>query len=82
MRGLVIELPPELHMEVTRRAGQEPGSESAWVVEAVREKLAACAQLDTLRIAARVASARHMSVYWPRLPLPTQFQEMSGTGRA
>jgi hypothetical protein len=48
MRGLVVKLPPELHSEVTRRAGQEPGSESAWVVEAVREKLAACAQLEYL----------------------------------
>jgi hypothetical protein len=48
MSGFVVELPPELHAEVIRRAGEEPGSESAWVADAVREKLAACAQLEYL----------------------------------
>jgi len=48
MSGFVVELPAELRAEVTRRASQEPGGESAWVAEAVREKLAACAQLEYL----------------------------------
>lgn len=48
MKGFVVELPAELQMEVARRAGQKPGGESAWVAEAVREKLAACAQLEYL----------------------------------
>ena len=43
-----VELPAELWAEVVRRAGQTPGGGSAWVVEAVREKLAACAQLEYL----------------------------------
>src|SRR6516164_9265522 len=48
MNSFVVELPPELHAEVARRAGQGPGSESAWVADAVREKLAACAELEYL----------------------------------
>ncbi|MGH7223425.1 MAG: hypothetical protein ACRELF_09370 [Gemmataceae bacterium] len=48
MNGFVVELPTELQAEVARRASQKPGGESAWVAEAVREKLAACAQLEYL----------------------------------
>lgn len=48
MNGFLVELPAELQAEVARRASQKPGGESAWVAEAVREKLAACAQLDYL----------------------------------
>ena len=48
MNGFVVELPPELQAEVVRRASQKPGGESAWVADAVREKLAACAQLEYL----------------------------------
>ncbi len=48
MKSFVVELPPELREEVARRASQKPGGESAWVEEAVREKLAACAQLEYL----------------------------------
>ena len=48
MNGFVVELPAELHAEVTRRAGPKPGGESAWIADAVREKLAACAQLEYL----------------------------------
>jgi hypothetical protein len=43
-----VELPAELRDEVARRAGQGPGGESAWVADAVREKLAACAELEYL----------------------------------
>jgi hypothetical protein len=48
MNGFVVELPPELQPEVARRASQNSGGESAWVADAVREKLAACAQLEYL----------------------------------
>jgi hypothetical protein len=48
MNGFVVELPPELQAEVARRASQESGGESAWVADAVRERLAACAQLEYL----------------------------------
>jgi hypothetical protein len=48
MSGFVIELPADLREEVARRASQKPGGESAWVADAVREKLAACAQLEYL----------------------------------
>ncbi len=48
MNGFVVELPPELQAEVARRASQKPGGASAWVADAVREKLAACAQLEYL----------------------------------
>jgi hypothetical protein len=46
MNGFVVELPAELQAEVARRASQKLGGESAWVADAVREKLAACAQLE------------------------------------
>jgi hypothetical protein len=48
MNGFVVELPSELQAEVIRLAGQGPGRESAWVADAVREKLAACKQLEDL----------------------------------
>ena len=48
MNNFVVELPAELQAEVARRANQKPGGESAWVADAVREKLAACAQLEYL----------------------------------
>ena len=48
MNSFVVELPSELRAEVARRVGNEAGGESAWVAEAVREKLAACAQLEYL----------------------------------
>jgi hypothetical protein len=48
MNGFVVELSAELQAEVARRASQKPGGESAWVEDAVREKLAACAQMEYL----------------------------------
>ena len=48
MNAFVVELPAELKAEVVRRVGQAPGGESAWVADAVREKLAACAELEYL----------------------------------
>jgi hypothetical protein len=48
MSGFIVELPAELQAEVAGRASQTPGGESAWVADAVREKLVACAQLEYL----------------------------------
>ena len=48
MNGFVVELPAELQAEVARRASQKPGGESAWVADAVREKLEASAQMEYL----------------------------------
>jgi len=48
MNGFIVELPAELQAEVARRARQTPVGESAWVADAVREKLAACVQLEYL----------------------------------
>jgi hypothetical protein len=56
MNGFVVELPPELQAEVARRASQKPGGESAWVADAVREKLAACVQLEYLEARAAQGS--------------------------
>jgi len=48
MNSFVVELPSELQAEIARRAGQNPGGQSEWVADAVREKLAACAELEYL----------------------------------
>ena len=57
MNGFVVELPAESQAKVARRGVWEPSEESAWAAEAVREKLAACAELEYLeaRVARRVA---------------------------
>ena len=46
MRMIQIELPDELRAEVSRRAQAMPGGEAEWVAAAVREKLAASAELE------------------------------------
>jgi hypothetical protein len=48
MSELRIELPPDVRAEVARRAGGDSAAEAAWVAEAVRERLAALAQLEYL----------------------------------
>ena len=48
MSSITVELPAELQADVARRASQQPGGEAAWVADAVREKLAACAELEYL----------------------------------
>jgi hypothetical protein len=63
MNRFVVELPAELQPEVARRAAEGPGSKSAWVAEAVREKLAACDQLEYLQArAARSSREGHERV--------------------
>ncbi len=48
MSELRIELPPDVRAEVARRAGGDPTAEAAWVADAVRERLAALAELEYL----------------------------------
>ena len=74
MNAFVVELPAELQAEVARRAGLTPGGESAWVADAVKEKLEACAQLDYLEARAargsREAFDRVLSKVSAVPPLP------------
>jgi hypothetical protein len=67
MNTLTIEVPDDLRGEIARRTGPRGMSESAWVLEAVREKLAADAQLEYLeareaydRVLAKVPAADPM----------------------
>lgn len=48
MRTITLDLPDDLRSEVARRAGADPAREAAWVAEAVRERLAALAELEYL----------------------------------
>ena len=48
MSSFTIEIPVELREEIARCAVVEPANESAWIAEAAREKLAACAELQYL----------------------------------
>lgn len=49
MSELRIQLPTDVRAELARLAGNGPASEAAWVVDAVRERLAACSELEYLR---------------------------------
>lgn len=49
MSAIVLELPEEVRREVSRRTGGDPAREAEWVAEAVRERLAALAELDYLK---------------------------------
>ena len=52
MSALLVELPEGLRAEVAGHVAQRGISESAWVEEAVREKLAADAELEYLALRA------------------------------
>lgn len=81
MNHFVVELPAELQAEIARRAGQKQGGESAWVADAVREKLAACAQLEYLEARAargnREAFDRVLSKVPAVPPLPGDERDLS-----
>jgi hypothetical protein len=83
MNAFVVELPAELKAEVARRAGAFPGGESAWVAEAVREKLAACAQLDYLEARAAKGSREAYERVLAKVPAadPVPGDEQQGSGR-
>jgi hypothetical protein len=74
MNPFVVELPGELQAEVARHANQSSGGESAWVADAVREKLEACAQREYLESRAargsREAYERVLSKVPAASPLP------------
>jgi hypothetical protein len=74
MNRFTVELPAELQAEIARRANQTPGGASAWVADAVREKLEACAQLEYLEARAargnRDAYERTLSKVPAVTPLP------------
>lgn len=68
MKHFVVELPAELEAEVARHSGPQPGSEAAWVADAVREKLAACAQLEYLEARAARGSRAAYDQILSRVP--------------
>lgn len=68
MTNCGVELPAELWAEVARRVGPEPGSEAAWVAEAVREKLAACNQLEYLQARAARGSRQAYEQILDKVP--------------
>ena len=74
MNGFVVELPAELQAEVARRAAENPGGESAWVADAVKEKLEACSQREYLETRAargsREAYERVLAKIPAACPLP------------
>jgi hypothetical protein len=84
MNAFMVELPAELRAEVARRASQQPGGESAWVAEAVREKLAACAQLEHLQSRAARGSRDAYERVLTKVPAapPVPGDERSSSGRA
>ena len=71
MNSFVVELPAELQAEIARRVGQNPGGESAWVADAVREKLEACAQIEYLEARAACGSRDAYDRVLSRIPAVT-----------
>jgi hypothetical protein len=83
MSNFVVELPAELKAEVARRANGVPGGESAWVAQAVREKLAACAELEYLEGRASRGSREAYERVLAKVPAanPVPGDERGGSGR-
>lgn len=48
MSAITLELPEDIRKELTRRAGADPVREAEWVADAVRQRLAALAELEQL----------------------------------
>jgi hypothetical protein len=74
MSELRIELPPDIWAEVARRTGGDPAAEAQWVADAVRERLAALADLEYLETRAargsREAFERVLNKVPATAPLP------------
>lgn len=74
MSEIRIELPPDVRAEVARRAGGDPTAEAQWVADAVRERLAALAELEYLEARAargsRAAFERVLDKVPATEPLP------------
>lgn len=83
MNRFVVELPAELQAEVARRSSNDPDGESAWVAEAVREKLAACAQLEYLEARAARGSREGYDQVLAKVPAadPMPGDERPPSGR-
>jgi hypothetical protein len=84
MSAFLVELPAELKAEVARRAGGVPGGEAAWVAEAVREKLAACAELEYLEGRAAKGSRAAYERVLGKVPAaaPVPGDEREGPGQS
>lgn len=82
MNVFVVELPAELKAEVARRIAGAPGGESAWVAQAVREKLAACAELEYLEERAAKGSRERYERVLAKAPAvaPVPGDERAGSG--
>jgi len=52
MSQLILDIPAELRADLERRAGTDTAAQTAWVAEAVRERLQALDQLDYLKMRA------------------------------
>jgi hypothetical protein len=80
--AFLVELPADLKAEVARRASGVPGGEAAWVAEAVREKLAACAEVEYLEGRAakgsRAAYERVLAKVPAATPVPGDERQDSG----
>ncbi len=48
MNGFQVELPGELRSAIARWTRTDPDVESAWIAEAIREKLVAVSELESL----------------------------------
>ncbi|HEX3152620.1 MAG TPA: hypothetical protein VHR66_31395 [Gemmataceae bacterium] len=74
MSALQIELPPEMRAEVSRRAGGDATTEAAWIADAVRQRLTACADLEYLESRAargsREAFERVLAKVPATVPMP------------
>lgn len=68
MSALRVELPDKLRVEVADRLAQRGISESAWVEEAVREKLAADAELEALTLRAACGNQAAFERILARVP--------------
>ena len=74
MSELLVPLPLDVRAEIVRRTDGSPDGEAAWVAEAVRERLAACAELEYLEARAargsRAAFERVLAKVPATDPLP------------
>ena len=82
MNELRIELPPDVRAAVARRAGGDPAAEAAWVADAVRERLAALAELEYLEAGADRGSREAFERCWPRRPRRIRRPRISGSRNA
>ncbi|MFO0808771.1 MAG: hypothetical protein U0746_09130 [Gemmataceae bacterium] len=66
-----FEIPEDVRAELGRWVGRRQISESAWIEEAVREKLAACAQVEYLEGRAARGSREEYDRVLAKVPAST-----------